>query len=122
LCDGDGERRPPQEARGHNEPYGLDCLGEERESVHRFRLGVEDRESGRDHQRVAGDQPTEDGRRRDERELARLASQNDRKEAEQDGRGNEAEAGARAFLEVIPDEGPVDAGANRTGEDDEAGA
>ena len=76
---------------------------------------MEDREARREHEDVTGDQAGEDRRRRHQRERALPASQDDRKEAEQDGRGDEAEAGARALLEVIPDEGAVDAGADRTG-------
>ena len=59
------ERRSP-EARGRDEADGLDGLGEEREPVDGFGVRVEDREAGRDHERVAGDQAGEDGRRRDE--------------------------------------------------------
>ena len=97
LMASDGRR---SRVAGENEADGFDRLGEEREPVDRFRLGVENGEAGRDHERVARDQAGEDSRRRDERELSRPAGQDDRKDGEEDRRGDEAEAGAGAFLEV----------------------
>ena len=122
LCEGDGERRSPQEARRWTSPTASTALVKSASPSTASASGWRTGKPGREHERVAGDQAGEDRRRRHERERARPAGQDDRKEAEQDGRGDEAEAGARAFLEVIPDERAVDAGADRTGEDDEVGA
>ena len=119
LGESDGERRASQQARGQNHACGFDRLGEERKPVDRFHIGVEHRHAGRDREDIAGDQTGEDSRRPEECELRRLAGQDDGEDGEQDRGDDEAEPGSRAFLEVVLDEGAVDAGADRAREDDE---
>ena len=104
-----------------SEADGLDRLGGEGEAVDRLRVGVEDGQAGRDRQRVAA----RAGRRTTAAAAAsasRLAGppgQPDGQAGERDGRGDEAEAGAGALVEVAGHEGAVDAGADRAGEDDD---
>ena len=76
----------------------------------------------RDHERVAGDQAGEDDCRAYEGDLRRIPGQDDREPGQQEGGDHEAETGRRALLEVVGDEGRVNAGAHCAGENDNAGA
>jgi hypothetical protein len=78
---------------------------------------VQDGHAGGDRERVAADQPGEDGRRRGECGLRGPAREDDGQDAQQDGGGDEAEAGADRLPEVVRRERRVDPGADRAGED-----
>ena len=112
----------PDEARCGNKPDRLDDLGEHRKALDRFDVGVDDRETGRDHEQIADDQTGEDRHRRGERDRRRAPRQDDCEHPEQDGRDDEAGFGAGAFPEVLRDESRVDSGADGADKNDGVGA
>jgi hypothetical protein len=120
LSEVHGEARARDQARGREQADGLDGLGHESEGVDRLRVGVQERQAGRGRQRVADEQPAEDGHGAGDCEPARRTqSHGDRESDKQDGGRDEAEPGPCAFGEVVWCERAVDAGADRTGEDED---
>ena len=100
LCEGQDDRRPPEEARGGERPTAS-IVGREREAVDWLRLWVEHGHAGRDREQVAHEQAEQDCRRaREHPRACRAQRQPDDERSEQNGRGGEAEAGADALVEV----------------------
>jgi hypothetical protein len=119
LWKGDGDGTPEQ-ARRREQAGGLDRLGGEGEAVDRLRVGVQDRQARGNRQCVAGEQAGErEGGDREGCWIPGPPRQSDDQPDERDGRGNEPEAGTRAFVEVPGYERAVDAGADGAGEDDD---
>src|SRR4051812_38323599 len=83
---------------------------------------MEDRQSGRQHQRIADDQAGEDEDRCDERGLRWTTRQDDGEQRQQDGRNDETGSGAGAFPEVIGNECGMNPCADGAGEDDDVDA
>src|SRR5215210_6692612 len=101
----------------------LDRLGEQREPFDRLRLRVQHREARRDRERVAPDQAREDERRGDEQNpVLGPKREGGAERGRKHRRRDEADAGARSFLEVLRCERAVDSGADRAREDDDVDA
>jgi hypothetical protein len=105
-----------------NEPGCLDALGEEGQAVDRLDVRVQQRHSGRDRERIAGEQAKENQHRPDECDtIVGSHGERDGEGGKEDGGSGESRAGAGSLREVFPDQRAVDPGADRAAEDDDVG-
>jgi hypothetical protein len=110
--------RSSEEGDRGGQPECFDGLGEEGEPIDGLHLRVENRDSGRDREPVGGYQPRQHGSRGEDGTLSCTKGQSDRKDHEEGGRGDETTSGAGSFRKVLGDEGAVDPGADRAGDDE----
>src|SRR5688500_3861437 len=80
---------------------------------------MQERDAGRDRERITRDQPDEDGRGRGEKQRVGAPRKRDGERSEEHGRYRKAAGRGVALLEVARDERGVDPGADRAGENDD---